>query len=90
MPDQFWDLMHSEFIVMLIGYRRKLIQAFNDRLSQAWYTEAFARYKRLPSLKSLTLDPDKGAEPKKKQSTEDMMEMAKSLTLAFGGTIEKV
>jgi hypothetical protein len=61
-------------------------------LWQAWHQAAFERSKRLPSLKRV-LDDMKGKPkekiPKISQSPEQMLEMARTITLALGGRVSK-
>lgn len=64
------------------------VEAFEDRekerskelITQAYYTEAFARMKKLPKLKDLLKE-------KKKQTNEEMLAMVKNLNAMMGGEV---
>ncbi len=64
---------------MVEGYKKRKKQTFDELLYLAWHTEAFARMKKLPSLKSLI----KGE--KRQQTDEEMLAMCKMLNAAYGG-----
>lgn len=88
-PHEFWALTYAEFMEMVDGYQRRKEQQLDELIYLAWHIAALNRYpgnKKLPSLKSL-LKKSKG---KNEQTAEEMMAMAKSLTLAFGGDIKIV
>lgn len=55
----------------------------NEIIYLAWHTEAFARQKTLPPLKSLLQDE----KPRHEQTDEEMMAMCKMLNAAFGGEV---
>lgn len=80
-PFEFWELTLAEFVKIAEGYVRRQKQKYNELIYVAWHTEAFARMKKLPSLKSLIREDKERHE----QTDEEMMAMAKMLNAAFGG-----
>ena len=62
-----------------IHFSNKLSNA-KELIIQAYYTEAFARMKKLPKLKDLLKE-------KKKQSNEEMLEAVKRLNAMMGGEV---
>lgn len=53
-------------------------------MTQAYYTAAFYRTKRLPSLKKIL----KNIKPRKPMKPEEMLEVVKQLNAAFGGEVK--
>ena len=88
-PSEFWSLTLSELLIMAEGYNRKTKRRSNELISLAWHTEAFARLKKLPSLKSLIKDED-GMAQHREQTDEEMMAMASMLNAAFGGEVVEI
>ena len=68
------------------GHREAAVRAHNANAWLAWHVEALARQKKLPSLERLML---RSAEHvvEKRQTPEQMLAIARMLTLAMGGRI---
>lgn len=75
---------------MAEGYRRRRIDYLNDLTALAWNTAALSRQKTLPELKTLLIDDDPKPDQPKQQTTEEMIAMARMITLAYGGEIVEV
>lgn len=80
-PLDFWELTYAEFYHMMKAHHENLKEEFKDTLRLAWYTAAFTRAKDLPKLETVLAD----VSDKKKQTSEEMMAMAKMLNATHGG-----
>lgn len=83
-PHEFWVLTPAEFSAIAEGYMRKQTTRSNELISLAWYTEALARTKKLPELKSL-LQTNETKKPRV-QTADEMMAVCRLLNAAFGGS----
>lgn len=90
-PKEFWELTPAEFAVIAEGYIRvsqaQAKEKMKSIISLAWYTEALARTKKLPGLKTMLSKLDSTGKPKQTQTSEQMMTMCKLLNAAYGGTV---
>ena len=78
-------MTYAELLSVVAGYNENLKNRRDELLFLAWHVEAFARQKQLPSLQSLI-----GQGPKKEQTDEEMLNMAKMLNAIFGGELNEV
>lgn len=78
---EFWRMTPYEFFLCIESYAEVEEERSKQLIIQAYYTEAFARMKKLPRLKDLLKDK------KKKQTTDEMLETVKKLNAMFGGEI---
>ena len=84
-PCEFWVLTYAEFSEMVKGYNRIQRDKMNDSICQAWHTAYLYRVNKMPSLESLLLKN----EPKKEQTSDEMLATVKMLNAAFGGKTEE-
>lgn len=76
-PADFWELTPHELGLMFDGYAEGINERRQELLYLAWHVEAFARQKRLPSLKKIL--KDSGIKKKRNSlSTEQLMKIAQS------------
>jgi stalled ribosome rescue protein Dom34 len=71
------------------AYNEERLEQINDSRALAWNTAALMRCKKMPAIESLMLK-EEDFKPKKRQTTQQMMEVAKSITRKLGGTIRRV
>ena len=76
----FWEMTPYELTICMESYADKEKERSKELIIQAYYTEAFARMKKLPKLKDLLKE-------KKKQSNEEMLEAVKRLNAMMGGEV---
>jgi hypothetical protein len=73
---------------MVEGYVRKQKNDYIIRHNQnawlAWHTAALTRCKEMPELEKLFID-EKDLEPKKEQTTDQMIAMVRLINAAWGG-----
>jgi len=73
---------------MVKGYTRKrkeeFINNYNENMRLAWYTARLTRCKDMPDLETLFIE-EKDLEPKKEQTTEQMIAIVRLLNAAYGG-----
>lgn len=69
-----------ELTIYMESYADKEKERSKELIIQAYYTEAFARMKKLPKLKDLLKD-------KKKQTDDEMLEAVKKLNQMLGGEV---
>lgn len=82
-PSEFWELTPAEFYAMADGFSKRQKQRTNELIYLAWNTAALTRIEKMPELKDLY----ETVEPKKEQTDDDMLTVAKSLNAAFGGEV---
>ena len=85
---EFWQLTYAEFIVIYEEHIKSLTKERNNLVYQAWHIAMFERQKKLPSLESVLIK--ESSEPKKPQSTEEMISICKMLNAAYGGKEIKI
>lgn len=49
LPETFWGLTWKEFVLLQNAYNERC----SERMVQAWYTAAYTRTKKMPSLRRL-------------------------------------
>lgn len=76
----FWEMTPFELFICIESFEDKEKERSKELIIQAYYTEAFARMKKLPKLKDLLKE-------KKKQSNEEMLEAVKRLNAMMGGEV---
>lgn len=90
-PKEFWELTPAEFATIAEGYIRVAQAQAKEKakniISLAWYTEALARTKTLPELKTLLDKLDNASKPKQVQTSDQMMTMCKLLNAVYGGSV---
>ena len=69
-----------ELTICMESYADKEKERSKELIIQAYYTEAFARMKKLPKLKDLLKD-------KKKQTDDEMLKVVKKLNSMLGGEV---
>ena len=74
----FWDMTPLELFISIEAFEDREKERSKEILIQAYYTESFARMKKLPKLKDLLKE-------KKKQTNEQMLEVVKRLNAMMGG-----
>lgn len=91
-PESFWD-QTSRSLTLAFEARAELNEIEHDqRMSLAWHIAALVRWpypqkgrpvRPFPKLDKLLI----GKRPRTPQTPEQMLQIAKMLTVAFGGTI---
>ena len=76
----FWEMTPFELFVCIESFEDKEKERSKELIIQAYYTEAFARMKKLPKLKDLLKE-------KKEQTDEEMLEVVKKLNAMMGGGV---
>ena len=76
----FWEMTPFELFICIESFEDKEKERSKELIIQAYYTEAFARMKKLPKLKDLLKE-------KKKQSNKEMLEVVKRLNAMMGGEV---
>ena len=66
----FWKMTPYELTICMESYADKEKERSKELIIQAYYTEAFARMKKLPKLKDLLKD-------KKKQNDDETLKVVK-------------
>ena len=79
----FWRMTPYEFFLYIESYAEVEEERSKQLIAQAYYTEVFARMKKLPKLEKIL----NSTKPKKKQTDEEMLEVVKKLNSMFGGEI---
>lgn len=74
-PDVFWEMIPAEFFRACRGYADKLAVDNQRAAMNSWYTEAFARTKRLPQLDKFILEFDPNSEEKKNKKRDKLLEI---------------
>ena len=69
-----------ELTICMESYADKEKERSKELIIQAYYTEAFARMKKLPKLKDLLKD-------KKKQTDDEMLQVVKKLNSMLGDEV---
>jgi hypothetical protein len=77
-PADFWELTPFELGIMFEGYAEEKAERRQELLYLAWHVEAFARQKRLPSLKKILKDSGIKKTTNSRLSNEQLMKIAKS------------
>lgn len=77
----FWEMTPKEFLLCIEAFEETEKQRAKELIVQAYYTEAFARMKKLPKLEKLLED----RKEKKVQTDEEMYKMVELLNARFGG-----
>ena len=76
--DQFWALSLKDLWHVRRAHTARLTAQRDRDVSLAWYTEAFARTKTLPNLKTLLISGKS-----KRQTPEEMQDVLKDLSLLY-------
>lgn len=85
---EYNDLTPRELFLILDGYNDRQKQHREDIVTQAHYTAAFQRQKKLAKLEKVLEDMRPKA-PKRPQTPEQMLAAAMRFNLANGGSIER-
>lgn len=72
-----------EFFVLVEAYTENEEERSKELIIQAYYTEAFARIKKLPKLEKIL----NSTKPKKKQTDEEMLRVVEELNRKLGGEV---
>lgn len=80
-PYEFWNMTYAEFLAMYRGQIKRQKQTINEIKMAAWFTEYYRRHDKLPPINSI-LD-----NKRERQTSEQMLEMAKSITAMMGGEV---
>ena len=71
------------------AYNEERLEHINDQRALAWNTAKLMRCEKMPDLESIMLK-EEDFKPKKRQTSQQMAEVAKSITRKLGGTIRRV
>lgn len=77
-PAQIWELTPFELGLLFEGYADEKAEQRQALLFLAWHIEAFARQKRLPSLKKLLKDSGKNKKARSRLSMDQLIKIAES------------
>jgi len=75
-PAQVWELTPFELGLLFEGYAEEKAEQRQELICLAWHIEAFARQKRLPSLKKMLKERKKTAPSR--LSLEQLIKIARS------------
>lgn len=81
--NEFWNMTPYEFFILVEAYTENEEERSKELIIQAYYTEAFARMKKLPKLDKIL----KSTKPKRKQTDEEMLRVVEELNRKLGGEI---
>ena len=77
-PTQFWELTPFELGLFFEGYVEEKAEQRQEIIYLAWHIEAFARQKKLPSLRKILKDSGSKQTAQSRLSTEQLMKIAES------------
>jgi len=77
-PAQAWELTPFELGLFFEGYAEEKAERRQELIYLAWHIEAFARQKRLPSLKKMLKDSGRKKAAPSRLSTEQLIGIARS------------
>lgn len=80
---EFWNMTPYEFFILVEAYTENEEERSKELIIQAYYTEAFARMKKLPKLDKIL----NSTKPKKKQTAEEMLRVVEELNRRLGGEV---
>lgn len=80
---EFWNLTPYEFFILVEAYTENEEERSKELIIQAYYTEAFARMKKLPKLDKIL----NSTKSKRKQTDEEMLRVVEELNRKLGGEI---
>ena len=81
-PNDVWNLTYSEICDMSVGYNKRRKQFDEDLTYIGWVPARLVFGKKVPDFNKLI-----SHEPTKKQTPEDMIAVAKLITIALGGEV---
>lgn len=81
--NEFWNMTPYEFFILVEAYTEDEEERSKELIIQAYYTESFARMKKLPKLDKIL----KSTKPKRKQTDEEMLRVVEELNRKLGGEI---
>lgn len=79
---EFWNMTPYEFFILVEGYTEREEERSKELIIQAYYTEAFARMKKLPKLEKIL-----NSTKPKKQTDEEMLRVVEELNKRLGGEV---
>lgn len=77
-PAEFWELTPFELGLCFCGYAEEKKEHRQELIFLAWHVEAFARQKRLVSLKKLLKEDERKEKKQSRLSTDQLMKIAQS------------
>ena len=77
-PAQIWELTPFELGLLFEGYAEEKEERIQELIYLAWHIEAFARQKRLPSLKKMLKDDARKKTAPSRLSLEQLIKIARS------------
>ena len=80
---EFWNMTPYEFFILVESYTEREEERGKELIIQAYYTEAFARMKKLPKLEKIL----NSTKPKRKQTDEEMLRIVEKLNKKLGGEV---
>ena len=80
---EFWKMTPYEFFILVESYTEREEERGKELIIQAYYTEAFARMKKLPKLEKIL----NSTKPKRKQTDEEMLRVVEGLNKKLGGEV---
>lgn len=80
---EFWNMTPYEFFILVEAYIENEEERSKELIIQAYYTEAFARMKKLPKLEKIL----NSTKSKKKQTDEEMLRVVEELNRRLGGEV---
>ena len=80
---EFWKMTPYEFFILVETYIETEEERSKELIIQAYYTETFARMKKLPKLEKIL----NSTKPKKKQTDEEMLRVIEELNKRLGGEV---
>ena len=77
---EFWNMTPYEFFILVEAYIENEEERSKELIIQAYYTEAFARIRKLPKLEKIL-----NSTKPKKQTDEEMLRAVEELNKRLGG-----
>lgn len=88
-PDAFWHKTPREISLIFEGTNERLVREFNDRVTLAWRIAGLTRTaaKNFPKKPDALFAKTSRTSARHPQTTEQMVAMAKMITVALGGEV---
>ncbi len=80
---EFWNMTPYEFFILVEAYTENEEERSKELIIQAYYTETFARMKKLPKIEKIL----NSTKPRKKQTAEEMLRVVEELNRRLGGEV---
>ena len=81
-PAEFWEMTPGELVICIEGYIAINTESLKEAITVAYMGAAWQRSKKMPRLETVLskIDGTTRKKTKKKQTPEEMLEVAKAIT----------